>query len=95
MVIAKNKVLFNTSGEREFHITASTSLLKIEVKDGTVTVMGKMTPNSDYVLLAGVDNLLKKQSVAGPGITSYEVAGLYKVKLTYSGSEPVISTLIG
>lgn len=60
MVIAKNKVLFTSDGTREFHITASTSLLKIEVKSGTVTVMGKMTPNSDYVALAGVDNLLQK-----------------------------------
>lgn len=95
MVISQNKVVFTAEGVREFHISRSVSLMKLEVISGTVKVEGRMTQDSPYTQIAGVQADLNKSSVASKGITSFEVSGFYQVKLTYEGSEPVYSTLIG
>jgi hypothetical protein len=42
MTIKKEKVVFTAAGEREFHIPANASLIKLQVKSGSVTVEGKL-----------------------------------------------------
>ena len=95
MVVSQNKEVFSAEGIREFHISRSVSLMKLEVISGSVKVEGRMTKESQYTPVSGVNTLLEKSSVASKGITSFEVGGFYQVKLTYDGSEPVYSTLIG
>lgn len=94
MVIKKEKVVFTAAGEREFHVPASASLIKLQVKSGSVTVEGKFTKDSDYVQISGVKADLAKSTVAPIGITSFDIGGYYQVRLTYSGSDEVISILM-
>lgn len=53
-----------------------------------------MTKDSGYTAISGVKADLTKTKSATQGITSFEVAGLYSVKLSYSGSDSVVSTMI-
>ena len=94
MTIKKEKVVFTAAGEREFHIPANASLIKLQVKSESVTVEGKLTKDSDYVKISGVKADLTKSTVAPVGITSFDVAGYYQVKLTYTGSDDVISVMM-
>ena len=49
MIVRKEKVVFTAGGEREFHVPASVSMVKLEVKSGSVKVEGRLTKESDYV----------------------------------------------
>ena len=49
MIVRKEKVVFTAGGEREFHVPASVSKVKLEVKSGSVKVEGRLTKESDYV----------------------------------------------
>ena len=86
MTIKKEKVVFTAAGEREFHVPANASLIKLQVKSGSVTVEGKLTKDSDYIKISGVKADLTKSTV--------DVAGYYQVKLTYTGSDDVISVMM-
>lgn len=94
MIVGKEKVVFTAGGEREFHVPASVSMVKLEVKSGSVKVEGRLTKESDYVQISGVKADLTKSAVAPQGITSFEVARYYQIRLSYSGTDPVISVML-
>ena len=56
-----------------------------------------MTKEEQYVQLSGVKANLDVSDTAEAGITTYEVAGMYSIKLTNNGApeDGVVSTLIG
>lgn len=96
MVISQVKVKFANS-EREFLVSRSVAMMKISLPSGTVKVEGRMTKEEQYVQLSGVKANLDVSDLAEAGITSYEVAGMYSIKLTNNGApeDGVVSTLIG
>ena len=96
MVISQVKVKF-ANNEREFFVSRSVAMMKISLPSGTVKVEGRMTKDEQYVQLSGVKANLDVSEIAEAGITSYEVAGMYSIKLTNNGApeDSVVSTLIG
>lgn len=64
MIVRKEKVVFTAGGEREFHVPAQVSMVKLEVKSGSVKVEGRLTKDSDYVQISGVKADLTKSAVA-------------------------------
>ena len=96
MVISQVNVKF-ANNEREFFVSRSVAMMKISLPSGTVKVEGRMTKDEQYVQLSGVKANLDVSEIAEAGITSYEVAGMYSIKLTNNGApeDSVVSTLIG
>ena len=96
MVISQVKVKFANS-EREFFVSRSVAMMKISLPSGAVKVEGRMTKEEQYVQLSGVKANLDVSDIAEAGITTYEVAGMYSIKLTNNGApeDGVVSTLIG
>ena len=96
MVISQVKVKF-ANNEREFFVSRSVAMLKISLPSGAVKVEGRMTKEEQYVQLSGVKANLDVSDTAEAGITTYEVAGMYSIKLTNNGApeDGVVSTLIG
>lgn len=96
MVISQVKVKF-ANNEREFFVSRSVAMMKISLPSGTVKVEGRMTKEEQYVQLSGVKANLDVSDTAEAGITTYEVAGMYSIKLTNNGApeDGVVSTLIG
>ena len=96
MVISQVKVKF-ANNEREFFVSRSVAMMKISLPSGAVKVEGRMTKEEQYVLLSGVKANLDVSDTAEAGITTYEVAGMYSIKLTNNGApeDGVVSTLIG
>ena len=96
MVISQVKVKF-ANNEREFFVSRSVAMMKISLPSGAVKVEGRMTKEEQYVQLSGVKANLDVSDTAEAGITTYEVAGMYSIKLTNNGSpeDGVVSTLIG
>ena len=96
MVISQVKVKF-ANNEREFFVSRSVAMMKISLPSGAVKVEGRMTKEEQYVQLSGVKANLDVSDLAEAGITSYEVAGMYSIKLTNNGApeDGVVSTLIG
>ena len=94
MIVRKEKVVFTAGGEREFHVPASVNMVKLEVKSGSVKVEGRLTKESDYVQISGVKADLTKSAVAPQGITSFKVARYYQIRLSYSGTDQVISVML-
>ena len=96
MVISQVKVKF-ANNEREFFVSRSVAMMKISLPSGAVKVEGRMTKEEQYVQLFGVKANLDVSDTAEAGITTYEVAGMYSIKLTNNGApeDGVVSTLIG
>ena len=96
MVISQVKVKF-ADGVREFLVSRSVAMAKISLESGSVKVEGRMTKDEQYVQLSGVKANLDVSDTAEAGITTYEVAGMYSIKLTNNGApeDGVVSTLIG
>lgn len=96
MVISQVKVLF-ASGVREFTVPRSVAMMKISLESGAVKVEGRMAKDEPYTQLSGVKANLDVSETAEAGITTYEVSGMYSVKLTNNGApeDGVVSTLIG
>ena len=96
MVISQVKVQF-ANNEREFFVSRSVAMMKISLPSGAVKVEGRMTKEEQYVQLSGVKANLDVSDTAEAGITTYEVAGMYSIKLTNNGApeDGVVSTLIG
>ena len=96
MVISQVKVKF-ANNEREFFVSRSVAMMKIYLHSGAVKVEGRMTKEEQYVQLSGVKANLDVSDTAEAGITTYEVAGMYSIKLTNNGApeDGVVSTLIG
>ena len=96
MVISQVKVKF-ANNEREFFVSRSVAMMKISLPSGAVKVDGRMTKEEQYVQLSGVKANLDVSDTAEAGITTYEVAGMYSIKLTNNGApeDGVVSTLIG
>ena len=96
MVISQVKVKF-ANNEREFFVSRSVAMMKISLPSGAVKVEGRMTKEEQYVQLSGVKANLDVSDTAEAGITTYEVAGMYSIKLTNNGAPEngVVSTLIG
>ena len=96
MVISQVKVKF-ANNEREFFVSRSVAMMKISLPSGAVKVEGRMTKEEQYVQLSGVKANLDISDTAEAGITTYEVAGMYSIKLTNNGApeDGVVSTLIG
>jgi hypothetical protein len=96
MVISQVKVKF-ANNEREFFVSRSVAMMKISLPSGAVKVEGRMTKEEQYVQLSGVKANLDVSDTAEAGITTYEVAGMYSIKLTNNGApeDGVVSTLIG
>ena len=96
MVISQVKVKF-ANNEREFFVSRSVAMMKISLPSGAVKVEGRMTKEEQYVQLSGVKADLDVSDTAEAGITTYEVAGMYSIKLTNNGApeDGVVSTLIG
>ena len=96
MVISQVKVKF-ANNEREFFVSRSVSMMKISLPSGAVKVEGRMTKEEQYVQLSGVKANLDVSDTAEAGITTYEVAGMYSIKLKNNGApeDGVVSTLIG
>lgn len=96
MVISQVKVKF-ANNEREFFVSRSVAMMKISLPSGAVKVEGRMTKEEQYVQLSGVKANLDVSDTAEVGITTYEVAGMYSIKLTNNGApeDGVVSTLIG
>ena len=96
MVISQVKVKF-ANNEREFFVSRSVAMMKISLPSGAVKVEGRMTKEEQYVQLSGVKENLDVYDTAEAGITTYEVAGMYSIKLTNNGApeDGVVSTLIG
>ena len=96
MVISQVKVKF-ANNEREFFVSRSVAMMKISLPSGVVKVEGRMTKEEQYVQLSGVQANLDVSDTAEAGITTYEVAGMYSIKLTNNGApeDGVVSTLIG
>ena len=96
MVISQIKVKF-ANNEREFFVSRSVAMMKISLPSGAVKVEGRMTKEEQYVQLSGVKANLDVSDTAEAGITTYEVAGMYSIKLTNNGApeDGVVSTLIG
>ena len=96
MVISQVKVKF-ANNEREFFVSMSVAMMKISLPSGAVKVEGRMTKEEQYVQLSGVKANLDVSDTAEAGITTYEVAGMYSIKLTNNGApeDGVVSTLIG
>lgn len=96
MVISQVKVKF-ANNEREFFVSRSVAMMKISLPSGAVKVEGRMTKEEQYVQLSGVKANLDVSDIAEAGITTYEVAGMYSIKLTNNGApeDGVVSTLIG
>ena len=96
MVISQVKVKF-ANNEREFFVSRSVAMMKISLPSGAVKVEGRMTKEEQYVQLSGVKANLDVSDTAEAGITTYEVAGMYSIKLTNKGApeDGVVSTLIG
>ena len=96
MVISQVKVKF-ANNEREFFVSGSVAMMKISLPSGAVKVEGRMTKEEQYVQLSGVKANLDVSDTAEAGITTYEVAGMYSIKLTNNGApeDGVVSTLIG
>ena len=95
MVISQVKVQF-ANNEREFFVSRSVAMMKISLPSGAVKVEGRMTKEEQYVQLSGVKANLDVSDIAEAGITTYEVAGMYSIKLTNNGApeDGVVSTLI-
>ena len=96
MVISQVKVKF-ANNEREFFVSRAVAMMKISLPSGAVKVEGRMTKEEQYVQLSGVKANLDVSDTAEAGITTYEVAGMYSIKLTNNGApeDGVVSTLIG
>ena len=96
MVISQVKVKF-ANNEREFFVSRSVAMMKISLPSGAVKVEGRMTKEEQYVQRSGVKANLDVSDTAEAGITTYEVAGMYSIKLTNNGApeDGVVSTLIG
>ena len=96
MVISQVKVKF-ANNEREVFVSRSVAMMKISLPSGAVKVEGRMTKEEQYVQLSGVKANLDVSDTAEAGITTYEVAGMYSIKLTNNGApeDGVVSTLIG
>lgn len=96
MVISQVKVKF-ANNEREFFVSRSVAMMKISLPSGAVKVEGRMMKEEQYVQLSGVKANLDVSDTAEAGITTYEVAGMYSIKLTNNGApeDGVVSTLIG
>ena len=96
MVISQVKVKF-ANNEREFFVSRSVAMMKISLPSGVVKAEGRMTKEEQYVQLSGVKANLDVSDTAEAGITTYEVAGMYSIKLTNNGApeDGVVSTLIG
>lgn len=96
MVISQVKVKF-ANNEREFFVSRSVAMMKISLPSGVVKVEGRMTKEEQYVQLSGVKANLDVSDTAEAGITTYEVAGMYSIKLINNGApeDGVVSTLIG
>ena len=96
MVISQVKVKF-ANNEREFFVSRSVAMMKISLPSGVVKVEGRMTKEEQYVQLSGVKANLDVSDTAEAGITTYEVAGMYSIKLTNNGApeDGVVRTLIG
>ena len=96
MVISQVKVKF-ANNEREFFVSRSVAMMKISLPSGAVKVEGRMTKEEQYVQLSGVKANLDVSDIAEAGITTYEVAGMYSIKLTNNGApeDGGVSTLIG
>lgn len=96
MVISQVRVKF-ANNEREFFVSRSVAMMKISLPSGAVKVEGRMTKEEQYVQLSGVKANLDVSDTAEAGITTYEVAGMYSIKLTNNGApeDGVVSTLIG
>lgn len=96
MVISQVKVKF-ANNEREFFVSRSVAMMKISLPSGAVKVEGRMTKEEQYVQLSGVKANLDVSDTAEAGITTYEIAGMYSIKLTNNGApeDGVVSTLIG
>ena len=96
MVISQVKVKF-ANNEREFFVSRSVAMMKISLPSGAVKGEGRMTKEEQYVQLSGVKANLDVSDTAEAGITTYEVAGMYSIKLTNNGApeDGVVSTLIG
>lgn len=96
MVISQVKVKF-ANNEREFFVSRSVAMMKISLPSGAVKVEGRMTKEEQYIQLSGVKANLDVSDTAEAGITTYEVAGMYSIKLTNNGApeDGVVSTLIG
>ena len=96
MVISQVKVKF-ANNEREFFVSRSVAMMKISLPSGAVKVEGRMTKEEQYVQLSGVKANLDVSDTAEARITTYEVAGMYSIKLTNNGApeDGVVSTLIG
>ena len=96
MVISQVKVKF-ANNEREFFVSRSVAMMKISLPSGVVKVEGRMMKEEQYVQLSGVKANLDVSDTAEAGITTYEVAGMYSIKLTNNGApeDGVVSTLIG
>lgn len=96
MVISQVKVKF-ADGVREFLVSRSVAMAKISLESGSVKVEGRMTKDEPYVQLSGVKANLDVSDTAEAGITTYEIAGMYSIKLTNNGApeDGVVSTLIG
>ena len=96
MVISQVKVKF-ANNEREFFFFFFVAMMKISLPSVAVKVEGRMTKEEQYVQLSGVKANLDVSDTAEAGITTYEVAGMYSIKLTNNGApeDGVVSTLIG
>ena len=72
-------------------------MMKISLFLGVVRIEGRMTKEEQYVQLSGVKANLDVSDTAEAGITTYEVAGMYSIKLTNNGApeDGVVSTSIG
>ena len=93
-MVRKYDILFfvGESGSRDILIPADVSMLRFELKSGTMTAMGYLDRESDPQPLSGISakDYSVNLNMQGPGIFTIETSGLWKVTMNYSnGSDEV------
>lgn len=97
-MINKYEVLYFSaeSGDKEVLVSPNVSLLKAEVKSGTLTVKAMLDRESEALPVAGISakTFESMLNMTGPDLYNIDVSGYYKLIFTYSGGDDVyIKTL--
>lgn len=96
MVILFGNILTN-GGTQEIVIPVSSSLMKVEIPNGSLTIKGRFEKDGDLYVLGAIkaSDFSKVLTIDSSGIYSIEVSGIYSVQLIYTGSASVKYKLIG
>lgn len=96
MIIRYKEIFNNKSGSEIISIPSNASIMKIEITNGELEIYAQFKKDGDFWSLSGLNNKDYSQSiiVTEPGLYTYEINGVYALKISYTGTGKVSYKLI-